>query len=62
MFLDYGNLKNPSLSICYFHGVDLSDGTAQAALIGEITDVNGGATLVTDIPKSWVRAPDMYNV
>ena len=39
------------------HGVYL---TVQDGLMGEMTDVNGGATLVTDIARSWVGDPDMY--
>ena len=38
------------------HGVYLIDKTAQDGL----TDVNGGATLVTDIARSWVKLGFIY--
>ena len=38
------------------HGVYLIDKTAQDGL----TDVNGGATLVTDIARSWVKLRFIY--
>ena len=39
------------------HGVYL---TVQDGLIGEMTDMNGGATLVTDIARSWVGDTARY--
>ena len=38
------------------HGVYLIDKTAQDGL----TDVNGGATLVTDIARKWVKLGIIY--